>query len=72
LDFENLAVLGLGDDHGILLATQGCDGNVMEDDYDYQNMKPVRDDAFTPEERREIADYMIKQWERWATKGEKT
>lgn len=27
-------------------------------------------DAFTPEERREIADYMIKLWEEWGNENQ--
>ena len=61
-------ILGLGED---LELREGYDGHVDEDEADppHEFAAYVRP-RFTSAERREIAEYMIALWTRWAEKPE--
>lgn len=52
VSYANFGVIGLGDD---LTVSHGADGGFWAPDYEGE-------DALTPEERVELADYMIERW----------
>lgn len=67
--YANCGILGLerDDDDGRLRLAYGYDGHVLEDQPDYREGRPMPcKDAFTPEERAEIAEYVIALWREWA------
>lgn len=63
----NRSILGIDPTELPLRLTEGYDSSVREDEPDYVNDKSYRDDAFTPAERQEIAEYMIALWRQWAS-----
>jgi hypothetical protein len=66
--YANLGILGMSDD---LALTNGYDGHVAEDyDHPADPADEYEKQRFTSSERREIAEYMIALWTRWAAKPE--
>ena len=50
--YASRGILGVSDEDGEISVTYGYDGGIKAED-------------FTPNERREIAEYCIRLWQRW-------
>lgn len=65
--YANGGIIGIGERaSGSLFASQGYDGHLSGDDSFVVDAEDL-DELFTPAERQEIAAYMIKLWQEWAT-----